>query len=236
MTVITSRRISRDLDIQVGGVAPPLPRGMDGEIEAAWRAAQEEYGGTLHNGRLFSVDRHDGETIRGYFVEYRWLVAQRADPALFEVLRVRPLAISGVVETHDGIVFGRRAQTVTQGRGLWELVPSGGVEPGCATGGVIDVVRQAVSELEEELGLREKNAASLAPFAFVEDAAEHVLDIGIAIQVPLSFDQLTACHAGSGSGEYVELRALSLIEARNWAASAPTDLLATSRALLDLYV
>lgn len=175
----------------------------------------------------------DGITAR--IVEYRHFIAQRAQPALFAALQIRPLAVSGVLECPQGLVIGRRAATLTQDAGLWELVPSGGLDPNTAVAGnKADCTAQILIELREETGLEADQVFGLSPFCLIEDDDSHVIDIGIAMATTLDAAQLAQIHRAGASSEYAELGVVPAAEA-DGAFMGRVPLVAVSQALLSEY-
>jgi len=127
-----------------------LPNEVEVEIERIWNEEQSQRGKALFNGEILSAMEVSAQEILGCRAEYKHLVAQRIQPTLFEVLGVRPVAVSGVLECSDGLVLGRRAATTTQDAGLWELVPSGGLDPSNVTENAeLDYLLQILAELYE---------------------------------------------------------------------------------------
>jgi hypothetical protein len=183
-----------------------LPDSIERQVEELWQKEQKRRGLSVFNGRLLSAIESSSQRIVGRVVEYRLLIAQRARPELYEVLQVRPVAVSGLLECPDGIVFGRRAVTVTQDAGLWELVPSGGLDATKFVAGEINYCAQILGELQEEVGIGSESVSSVSPFCLIEDLESHVLDIGIAMMSPLTAAALVRHQRSAGSGEYEELR------------------------------
>lgn len=176
-----------------------LSADLENEVERLWLAEQERRGKAIFNGRIMSASTVSSNRIHGYIVEYRLLVAQRAKPALFKELQVRPVAVSGLFECTDGIVFGRRAGSMTQDAGLWELVPSGGIDTSKINDDAsptvnVDLSSQILTELHQEVGIKSDFASSVNPFCLVDDTDSHVLDIGIAIGSTLSYDEILTIH------------------------------------------
>lgn len=187
-----------------------LPTAVQSEVEQLWQAEQQRRGKSLSNGRILSAVEISPQRILGRVVEYRHLIAQRARPELFDVLRVRPVAVSGMLECADGIVLGRRAATVTQHAGLWELVPSGGLDTsGVPEGSEVDYRAQILIELREEVGIDAEWVTSIRPFCLVDDLDSHVLDIGLGMDSPLSSAAVLNIHRERATKEYDELRVVA---------------------------
>jgi hypothetical protein len=231
--MITVHALSPNVEVIAEGKAPPLAADLESAVVAAWDGARARRP-SLTDGELFSVETMSASRISGQFVPYRRLIAQRAHPALFAALGIRPLAVSGVLTCADGIVFGRRAAGVTDDPDRWELVPSGGVSPENAGGaGRVDLVRQILAELVEETGLESTEVVAVEILCAVEDAQSHVVDVGIALTSPLSGAEVLARHARRAGREYVELAVVAKSDVPAFAAARGRELIAVSRALLD---
>jgi hypothetical protein len=212
-----------------------LPESIDREVEELWQNEQKIRGPAVFNGSLLSAIEASSERILGRVVEYRLLIAQRARPELFEVLQVRPVAVSGLLECPDGIVFGRRAVTVTQDPGLWELVPSGGLDASRFTAGEINYCSQILEELSEELGVGLESISRVVPFCLVEDLESHVLDIGIGMMSPLAAAALVGNQQAAGSKEYEEVRVVSRADLAEFIRRENSKLAGVTSVLLDAY-
>ena len=231
--MITVHDLSPNVEVIAEGDPPPLPAPLEAEVAALWDQARAHRPG-LADGRIFSVERFSAARIAGRFVPYRRLMAQRAKPALFAALGVRPLAVSGVLACSDGIVFGRRAADVTDDAGSWELVPSGGVPPECAdAAGRVDLARQIRSELVEEIGLESTEVTASEILCAVEDDQSRVIDVGFALASPLSAAEVRARYVRRASREYAELAIVAKADVSAFAAEHKRNLIAVSRVLLD---
>jgi hypothetical protein len=192
--------------IKLSSVAPNPSGGAEAEIERLWAAEQSRRGEVLFNGKILSATEVDPDWIVGSMVEYRHLIAQRANPALFHELNVRPVAVSGLLECTAGVLFGRRAKSVTDAAGLWELCPSGGLDVSeTAVGEDVDYRAQILVELREEIGVPAGAVSKVAPFCVIEDPDTHVIDVGIAIDLSMSPNEITAHHRDFGTKEYEQL-------------------------------
>jgi hypothetical protein len=219
----------------LGGDNATLSPAMEAEVEGLWRA--EERRRHVFNGRIVSAVEITPGRILGRVVEYRWFVAQQARPELFEVLRVRPVGVSGLLHCADGLVFGRRAAGLTQGAGLWELVPSGSLDVPheAGHGARIDYRAQILAELHQEIGVAADGVSTITPYCLVEDPETHVLDIGIALTSPLSASEVLRLHGRAEAGEYDELQVVPLAEAPAFAREQGPGLVSVSEALLGRF-
>lgn len=211
--------------------AVPLGAALERRVEALWRQEQEARRTPLFNGELLSVVSVAPARIEARVTEYRHFVAQRRDPSLSSELRVRPLAVSGLTHCRDGIVFGRRSAGSTQDVGLWELVPSGGIDARAVRpDGGVDVVGQLLQELREETGCSPEAVISTNPFLLVEDTESAVVDIGIEIRLAIDGAAVLAAHDSRATDEYDELRFVPIADLERFTEPAVEVSLALLRA------
>ncbi len=212
---------------------PSLDAELERRIEEIWRQEQTRRAAPLFDGELLSVVSLASARIETRPVAYRCFVAQRAVPSLFSHLKLRPLAVSGLMRCRDGVVFGRRAATSTQDAGLCELVPSGGVDRrALRPNGRVDVIGQLMAELREETGCSSAAVASAEPFLLVEDTASGVIDIGIDLVLDLDAAAVLAAHRASATDEYDELQIVPVSDLGRFVEDADRPLVEVSLALL----
>lgn len=228
-----------NITIKLNGLVPKLTTNLEKEIERLWIAEQTKRGKEIFNGQIMSANTVSIKEIHGYIAEYRYLIAQRAKPELFEELQIRPVAISGLFECADGFVFGRRAKSVTQDAGLWELVPSGGIDTSMInnknSNAKIDYIKQILTELRQEIGITSDFVSNIRSFCLVEDTNSHVLDIGIAMQSPLSGPQILEYHKNNATKEYDKLYISPTNEINNFIQCKNSQLIEVSKNLIQLY-
>src|SRR5664279_2914955 len=101
MNGFVAHKINPDVEIRITRDMPPLPTAVESRIESLWVAAarrvEEGGAGRLFNGQVFSIDSIAPDRITGHLTEYRRLVAQTEDNALFFELGLRSLAVCGVL-------------------------------------------------------------------------------------------------------------------------------------------
>jgi hypothetical protein len=191
--------------VRIEGTMPALPPALDAEVEALWQAACVRMAPVmrLFNGRVFNAERIAPTHITGHLTEYRRVVAQMSRPGLFEVLQVRSLAVCGVLTCPDGVVFGRRHPGAAYQAGLWQLPPAGSADAGCVdTDGSVDLRRQLLTELGEELGLSARSVHLGPPLCVVEHEGSRVSDLGIRLHTGLPAETIVSRHASAGNSEY----------------------------------
>lgn len=214
-------------------VAPALTLGLENEVEYLWQAEQKENGKAIFNGRILSAVKISENSLHGCIVEYRQLIAQRARPELFDTLRVRPVAVSGLLTCPGGIVFGRRASMMTQDAGLWELVPSGGIDTSRISNTTeVDYLAQILTELHEETGINANCVSSVCPFCLVDDDVSHVIDVGIALNSSLSSGDILRLHREAATNEYDDLRIVHYSALGDFILDEGTQLVGVSAALI----
>jgi 8-oxo-dGTP pyrophosphatase MutT (NUDIX family) len=197
--------VTTDVRARTVGELPPIPGGLGAEIDTLWEAAQVRTRGALFNGRVFSTDALTPSLLTGHLTEFRRIVAQMDRPELHAVLRVRPLAVCGVVCCRDGVVLGRRPARAVYQAGMWQLPPAGSVDAAAVQAdGWIDLRGQLFRELQEELGLSRDRIVEARPLCMVEHPGSHVLDLGFLLRTEISGDAVLT-HARDGNGEYENL-------------------------------
>lgn len=235
--MLTVLQLSPAVRVEVLGEAPSLPEDLEREVQRLWQAEQGRRGGKLFNGRILSAVEVTTTRICGNGDEYRRLIAQRSRPELFAALRVRPVAVSGVLHCADGVVFGRRARWTTQDACMWELAPAGGVDLSEAQGTRrVDLQAQILAELGQEIGLMPDRVTEAAPFCLIEDGDAHVLDIGMALQAPgVSAEAIGRAHRERGTSEYSAVMVVREREVAGFLERTDPGVAAVSRALWRAY-
>ena len=192
-----------DVALVARGAMAELPPDLEARVASCWTAEQARRPG-LFNGRVFCADRIAPDRIEGHWTEYRRVVAQLRHPELFDRLRIRGLAVNGLLECADGLVLGRRQADAIYLPGFWQAPPAGAVE--ARTGLETDLATQLMAELEEELGLQPVEVEDVRAVAAIEHADSHVVDVGFLLRTALSFASIEALRAATGNDEYDALR------------------------------
>jgi len=223
-------KVGTQLQIVARSRPAPLDSDLEREVQVIWES--ETHGDrTMFNGAIFNVTGIGRSEIQGYFVEYKWLAAQRHRPRLFDRLRVRPLGVSGMIESPDGVIFGRRGRHLGSEVEKWELAPSGGLDAGASCEhGIVDYMHQFLDELGDEIGLSESDILDAVAFTLVEDPESHVFDLGIRARTNLREAQIKEAFVRS-TGEYSSLSVVSLDAIRRFVDSH--DVVPVSVALLE---
>lgn len=226
------------LVVRVTRPMPTLPSDVDTTVETLWRraAARVEAGGAgrLFNGRVFSADRISPTAIVGHMTEFRRIVAQMEAPALFPTLGLRPLAVCGVLRCADGVAAGRRPSAAIYQPGMWQLPPAGSVDANAlGANGVIDLEKQILAELAEELGLPAGEVAQPIPICVVEHPGSHVCDLGMALATTMDAAAVLAAHRAGGNSEYDPLRVVAFDALAAFVAEAGARLVPPAHVFLS---
>lgn len=178
---------------------PSLPPAVEAAVAAIWDAEHRLHP-ALFNGRVFCADHVTPALIRGHWTEYRRVLAQLRRPKLFEQMRIQALAVNGLLECADGLVLGRRQAQAIYLPGCWQAAPAGNVE--ARDGDGLDLDRQLLAELHEELGIEAVDIEQLTPVAAIAHAGTHVLDVGYLMRTRLGADAIERNRARAGNDEY----------------------------------
>ena len=190
------------LRLSITRAMPPLSPDLEARVDYLWSAALQQR--RLFNGQVFCADCIRPEVIEGHWTEYRRVVAQITEPALFPALQVRSLAVCGVVCGPEGVVIGRREPQAVYQAGEWQCPPAGSVDHSVAIPGGADWRAALLAELREELGIGAEHVQSLRPLCLVQHPSG-VLDLGVEIQTGLDERAIRAAHAGAAHAEYDRL-------------------------------
>jgi 8-oxo-dGTP pyrophosphatase MutT (NUDIX family) len=188
--------------------APPTLKGAtQARVDALWAQERERGGDEIYNGRIFAVTSQTRERIEGYFTDYNRYLAQRRAPELFDLLRVKPLAVSALLSTADQhVVFARRNSSVSDDAQRWELAPSGGFGPeDQQDDGTLSVISCAERELAEELNIPGSAITTSKLLTMVYDETTHAYDIGVRIEVQLDSARVIDAFAARTTDEYSDL-------------------------------
>jgi hypothetical protein len=229
--------VAADITARVTREMPALSAGLEQEVERLWRKACERVAaggaGQLFNGRVFSADGITPYLVTGHLTEYRRIVGQMEQPELFDYLRVRPLAVCGVLRCAGGVVIGRRHRGAVYQAGMWQLPPAGSVDAGAVgTGGVVDLRRQLLNELQEELGLGAEAVEGPQPLCIVEHPGSHVSDFGLGLVSRLSAEAVLAAYQTHGNGEYEQVLVIPPVEMPAFLAASGDSLVPPAREFL----
>jgi hypothetical protein len=229
--------LNPDVNVRVTRPMPALAADLEDRVETLWRTACQRVAaggaGQMFNGRVFSVDSITPDEIRGHMTEYRRLVAQMDDHAMFDHLGIRSLAVCGVLRCADGVAIGRRPPAAVYQPGLWQLPPAGSVDQHAVRpDGSVSLLRQVLTELREEIGIGASNVGEVRPLCVVEHPGSHVSDLGLALSTPLDAAAVLTAHRAHGNGEYDPLLVIPFAEIEAFVCRHGADIVPPAREFL----
>jgi len=227
MNGVRTYPLSPDFKVAIGAPWDP-PRTIMPRVDEIWASEKKKRGDRLTNGRIFGLDRFSPGSLVVVPSEYRYMLALRRDPDLKKLgLNIRPLAVTGILLSADGLVFGRRGSSVANDVGLWEPAPAGGLSHE-------DPRVQVLEELEEELGIAASAIVSTEACGLVEDLGSGVFDIVFRLLTKATGQHVQAAHMAGGSDEYAELAIVNPAEVRDFLDTHNDQLLPTTKPMLSV--
>lgn len=231
---VRTHQITSDFGIVLKASHTPLDPDLEVTVQALWTEEMASRETALTNGKIFSIEDFSSNRATGTFVEYRLLVAQRRRPTLYRDLLIKPLAVCGLIESPDGLVFGRRAVDVASEANKWELLPAGGIDPEvCQSGTSVDYMRQFYRELLEEAGVDSAHIHSPKPLILLEDTSTHVFDLAIGASTCLHAAEIIKSFKHNNTREYSELKCVPLSEIPSFVDANPKDIVEATVALIE---
>lgn len=158
------------------------PSELRKKIDTHWEKLISQ-GRNLFDGKIFSILSIVNHEIIGQFIPYRCYVAWKECPALRDELSVRPFCVSGITFSDHRILVGKRAAGVYNCPGMWEFVPSGGVDEQCLKGSHVDLEELILRELEEEMGIHPDHVEKLKILALAEDTVEQGVELIYSLKI-----------------------------------------------------
>ncbi|WNK01377.1 hypothetical protein L2D14_08070 [Thalassospiraceae bacterium LMO-JJ14] len=212
---------------------PHLSAEILAQVDAIWREERARWGDRIFDNKIFTVRGWSDSEIFGSFVDYRLFYTQLKKPELFPVLNIRPLAVSGLVLTDNGVVFGLRNRSSAQHPGLWELVPSGGIDTETERSeGVIAYEDQLLAEASEELGIPASAVTEPFPFILIHDTNSHAIDIGLFLRTHVSGEEVRRAFEASDNHEYDRLQMVTTEELGHFLAENEPNIVPVSLSML----
>lgn len=195
-------------------------------INTIWEKEQKRRGGLLYEGTILSAAAYDKNKLSGYFVPYKYFLAQMCDPSLKQDLKILPVSVSGITLTVNNILVAMRASWLTQEPDRFELAPSGGIRPP-SKGQPIDLKEQILYELVEEIHIEESSVKKIKFFALVRDMKNDGIELcaEILLKSPVIL---------SSTSEYTQVLSLPKEEVSNFAKTHSVDFVPLSLHLLKL--
>ncbi|MBS4168288.1 hypothetical protein [Parachlamydia sp. AcF125] len=184
-------------------------------IDQEWE--RESHIRPIFNGKIFNVLACNQRTLRGQFVEYKTYLAKLRNSALSPFLPLRILGVTGITEWRNKILIGKRSKNVTLYPGHYEFAPAGGIGLEALRGNQLDLKKQILLELEEEVGIGAHSVDGINPWilAHNEEGGDYQIYLKIKLKAESSFAEISP-NPEYASCQWVEkdqLRAFFLKEA-----------------------
>ena len=226
--------LSKNFEVVVNCSSVKIPSAQLKQIEDIW-SAEKLLKPHLYNDKVFCADSWSERHIGGHFVDYSWFAAQHINERMYDDLRITLCAVSGIVHTTDGVLFGQRSNDVRQGAGFWELAPSGSLDANtCLVHNKLIPRRQVLCELEEETGIPNNAVDKICPIALIHDEDGHVLDIAFRLDVSMNHSEVEKVFSSMTAPEYTSLRAVPYGDIPQFFKEQGDRILPVSKALLEM--
>ena len=229
----SSVAVAADVRVRLEGADAPLPASLARVVSEIWDQECQQRP-SLFNGRVFCADTVGHHEIVGHWTEYRRVLAQIRRPSLFRQLGIRSLGVNGLIECAEGLVLGRRHPHAVYFPGCWQAAPAGTVE--ARNGDDLDLARQLLVELREEIGLQETDIVSMKPVIAIEHAETHIVDIGYLLRTSRPFSDIERLWNARGDDEYDQLQVLAPASLPDFLDPAVPTLMPSARLLLAAWL
>jgi len=224
VTVVPVDRAPDDLIIEIDRTPPPR---TTPEIERVWAERVKLYPRSF-NAPILAFNGYEDGVVRCQTDDYKRLAVQPDVPT-----GVCVLSVSGVVRCESpepAVLLGRRSPGTRVYGGMWEVGPSGGIDPpmyGTRVSGehALDQLR---TESREEIGV-ELTPTRARVIALVVDHVAHSCDITIEVVLAEQID----VHVGEG-WEYTEAIWVPIQNLHAFASDHHDEIIAPTLATFDL--
>lgn len=123
--------------------------------------------------------------------QYKHWFAQYCDPSL--AFGIKPVGVYGITilqETQE-VLFGRRSRFMTQHKGFYGLVPSGGLDASTIRNdGTVDYQKKLKEEFVEETKLLQKHILEINTLALILDTNDNVFSLGCVMNISSKHTQV----------------------------------------------
>ena len=184
----------------------------EARVNELWQAALSTSNSRLFNGPIFCATSYNEKEIKGYFSEYRYLVAQMLDPRLKSVLNIKPVSLLGFLTCNDGVLFGKRQPWVATRPGQWGFLPSGLLNPQAfLSTGRADYVKAFLAHLKEELNIEAHFLRDLYVHSLVIDNTVDGENLSLVLRADIALSSLAVKkeHLHAPDDEYEDVIAVS---------------------------
>jgi hypothetical protein len=231
---LRSYSVRPDITVELTESPPSPSPSVTHEIDRLWKEALDRKDRLLFDGTVLSVANITPEQITVFKDSYRAFHAQSVKPELYDDLRIRPLACSGRLKCLDGLIFAKRSTEMFLDPGCWELAPSGTFDAhSISLDEKIDIGEFLLRELHEELGIQASHAQTGSVLGLYEQMDFKGIDLVVAIDLPLSGDDVQNCFQNSTNKEYSALVIVPKSEVRAFVAQSNSPFVQLSVRVLE---
>lgn len=181
-----------------------LPLTLRTQIEQIWSDAIANHP-NLFNGKIYTLKNYKDGNLYIAESEYKVSFSIQKSPNIFKENPISILAVTGILLCEDGLILGRRGNSVSFQNGLWEPAPAGSLS--CP-----DPKAQVLEELEEELGIARNRINEIEITGLIEDNNTSIADIIYKITIREKFNQIKSIEKNSKDNEHDELYCVKIAD------------------------
>lgn len=150
--------------------APLFTPEIEKRVDELWQVATQNTGAFLYNGMIFSACTVKENFIEGFFIEYKYLIAQQMDARLKNVLNICPVSIVGYLTCQDGILFAKRQSWLATHAEQWSFSPSSYLSLDVLShDGALDYDKAFLVSLKQEININPADLSEFSNYALVTD-------------------------------------------------------------------
>lgn len=161
----------------------PQAMATDERAEAEW-ARLLALNPRLFDGSILAAKVVSERRIAAYCESYKRFRVQRVTGARVELLAVTGVLMSRGADGSERVLLCRRGESTFSYAGLWEIGPSGALDPGPERFGLREFTADLDREVAEELGVRVSLDCSIVALTY--DGRERSWDVVVRAEVPES--------------------------------------------------
>lgn len=181
-----------------------LPLTLRTQIEQIWSDAIAN-NPNLFNGKIYTLKNYKDGNLYIADSEYKVSFSLQKSPKIFKENPILILAVTGILLCEDGLILGRRGNSVSFQNGLWEPAPAGSLS-------CLDPKAQVLEELEEELGIARNRINEIEITGLIEDQSTNIADIIYKITIKEKFNEIKSIIKHSKDNEHDELHCVKIAD------------------------
>ncbi len=161
---------------------------IEERVQFIWESERQK-NPKLFNGLIFTMSSWNEHEVTGSFCEYKYFVAASCDKSVRAELDLKPLGVSGILRAGDFVLIGKRDSHLFSRPNLYELCPSGSIDPSAKREETIDLHKQLEIELEEETHIPYSDLISTKTLALAYTPADGIWDFIIECKLNGKYPQ-----------------------------------------------